>query len=199
MNSKGSVEHNGVTYFTYGAETTNQYSGFDGTPNMTRSGFLMKKFLDEEAHISTWLQSTTDFIDIRYAEVLLNYAEAVIESGQGNLQNATKALNDIRRRAGHIESIPLTLENVLRERSVELSFENKDYWDLIRRRTYHTVFNNYIKTALVPMLDLRETEPAYIFVRENVPGAQANTFPEKDYYKSIPGVSNNGLIQNPQH
>lgn len=199
LDSKGSFEHNGVVYYPYGAETSNRYSGFDGTPNMTRSGFLMKKFLDEDAHISTWLQSTTDFIDIRYAEVLLNYAEAVVESDQGNRELATKSLNDIRRRAGHTSEITLNLENVLRERSVELAFENKDYWDLIRRRTYHEIFNNYIKTALVPMIDLRGDEPAYIFIREEVPGAQSNTFPVKDYYKPIPGVNNNGLIQNPQH
>ncbi|WP_073850498.1 RagB/SusD family nutrient uptake outer membrane protein [Pontibacter flavimaris] len=199
LSTKGSVEHNGTTYHAYGAATTNQYSGFDGTPNMTRTGFLMKKFLDEGASINTWLQSTTDFIDIRYAEVLLNYAEAVAESGLGNADLAAQGLNAIRRRAGHTVDIPLTLENVLRERSVELAFENKEYWDLIRRRTYHQIFNNYVKTALVPMLDLRGEEPAYIYIRKKVPGAQPNTFPERDYYRSIPGVNNNGVIQNPQH
>ncbi|XHP72678.1 hypothetical protein KCTC52924_00411 [Arenibacter antarcticus] len=199
IGSKDSYEHNGVTYYTYGAETPNRYSGFDGTPNMTRTGFLMKKFLDEGSRINTWLQSTTDFADIRYAEVLLNYAEAVAESGYGSILLATKALNDIRKRAGHTTIIPLTLENVLRERSVELAFENKDYWDLIRRRNYHTIFNNFIKTALVPMIDLRGPEPAFIFVRKNVPGAQPNTFSERDFYRSIPRINNNGLIQNPQH
>lgn len=199
LTAQGSVEHDGVTYHAYGAATNNQYSGFDGTPNMTRSGFLMKKFLNEEARINTWLQSTTDYVDVRYAEVLLNYAEAVAESGLGNPELASQALNDIRRRAGHTVDIPLTLENVLRERAVELSFENKEYWDLIRRRTYHEIFNNFVKTALVPMLDLRGEQPAYIYIRKNVPGAQPNTFLQRDYYRSIPGVNNNGLIQNPQH
>ncbi|MDO6390119.1 RagB/SusD family nutrient uptake outer membrane protein [Pontibacter sp. BT731] len=199
LSTKGSVEHKGTTYHAYGAATSNQYSGFDGTPNMTRTGFLLKKFLDEGASINTWLQSTTDFIDIRYAEVLLNHAEAVAESGQGNADLASQGLNAIRRRAGHTVNIPLTLENVLRERAVELAFENKEYWDLIRRRTYHQIFNNYVKTALVPMLDLRGEEPAYIYIRKRVPGAQPNTFPERDYYSSIPGVNNNGVIQNPQH
>lgn len=199
LNSQGSVEHNGQTYFTHGAATSNNYSGYDGSPNMTRTGFLLRKFLQEDAQINTWLQSTTDFIDLRYAEVLLNYAEAVVESGQGDENRAAQALNDIRRRAGHTVEIPLTLENVLRERSVELSFENKDYWDLIRRRTYHQKFDNFIKTSLIPMLDLRSAEPAYIFVRQDVPGANPNTFPERDYYRSIPGTNNNGLIQNPQH
>lgn len=200
LDAQGSVQHNGVTYYPYGAGTSNQYSGFDGTPNMTRSGFLMRKFLDESARINTWLQSTTDFIDIRYAEILLNYAEAVVESGtSGSVADATTALNDIRKRAGHTVDVPLTLENVLRERAVELSFENKNHWDMIRRRTYHQVFNNFIKTALVPMLDLRGAEPAYIFVRRNVPGANANTYLTRDYYRAIPGIANNGLVQNPQY
>lgn len=199
LNSQGSVDHNGQTYYTFGAATTNNYSGYDGSPNMTRTGFLMRKFLQEDAQINTWLQSTTDFMDLRYAEILLNYAEAVVESGHGDQARATEALNAVRQRAGHTVDIPLTLENVLRERSVELSFENKDYWDLIRRRTYHQIFDNFTKTALVPMLDLRGAEPAYIFVRQNVPGANPNTFPERDYYRPIPGTNNNGLTQNPQH
>lgn len=200
VNSQTSVEHNGVTYYTFGGQTSGQYSGFDGSANATRSGFLLRKFLNEDAHINTWKQSTTDFVDLRYAEVLLNYAEAVVESGyaaDGAPERAAEALNDIRRRAGHSVDIPLTLENVLRERAVELSFENKGYWDLVRRRTFHTTFNNFTKTALVPMLDLRGAEPKYIFIRKKVPGANPNTFFEGDYYKGIPGTNNNGLIQNP--
>src|SRR5690606_37350323 len=129
LSAQGSVEHDGVTYYTYGGENANQYSGYDGTPNKTRTGFLMKKFLAGEARLRTWLQRTTGFRDIRYAEVLLSYAEAVVESGQGNTAGAPQALNDIRKRAGHTVDIPLTLENVLRERKVELAFENKEYWD----------------------------------------------------------------------
>lgn len=202
IDSRGSYEHNGVTYFTYGKEHSNQYSGFDGSADMTRTGFLMKKFLNEASRINTWHQSTTDFVDFRLAEILLNYAEAVVESGYSENEaksKAANAINIIRRRAGHTVDIPLTLESVLRERSIELAFENKNYWDLIRRRTFHTEFNNRLKTALVPMIDLRGESPKYIFVRKNVPGSNVTTFPEKDYYRYIPGVSGNGLIQNPQH
>src|SRR5690606_1925312 len=56
-NSKDSYVHNGVTYHTYVSNQTNQYSGFDSPANMTRSGFLMRKFLDENARINTFLQS----------------------------------------------------------------------------------------------------------------------------------------------
>ena len=202
IDAKDSYTHNGVVYYTFGKAQDNQYSGFDASANMTRSGFLMRKFLNESARINTWLQSTTDFMDMRYAEVLLNYAEAVVESNytQNNAQaTAAKAINDIRRRAGHTVDIPLTLDNVLRERTVELAFENKNYWDLIRRREFHKQFNNKLKTALVPMIDLRGATPQYIFVRKNVPGSSSTTFPVMDYYRSIPGISNNGVVQNPQH
>ena len=102
---------------------------------MTRSGFGFKKFLNSKyVGILGWNFSTTDWIDFRYSEILLNYAEAVVESGAGNVSLAAKCINDIRRRAAHKTSIPLSLENVLRERRVEMAFENLRYWDLIRRR-----------------------------------------------------------------
>src|SRR5690606_7269074 len=168
--TSGSVQVNGQTYYTYGAQNPIQYSGFDTyAGNMTRTGFGFKKFLQERENIpGSWNQSTTDFIDIRYAEVLLNYAEAVVESGyteNNAVQKATEALNATRRRAGHQTDIPLTLENVLRERKVELAFENKEYWDLIRRREFHVLFNSLRQKALIPILDLREDPVKYIFVR----------------------------------
>ncbi len=147
-----------------------------------------------------WNQSTTDFIEFRFAEILLNYAEAVVESGQGDAVQAAKYLNDIRKRAGHTTDIPLTVDNVQRERRVELAFENKRFWDLIRRREYHTEFNNRFMHALLPLRDLRAL-PAekYIFVRANVPNTNPKTFETKAYYRYIPGIGSNGLVQNPQY
>ena len=202
IESEGEYTHNGITYYTYGKQFSDEYSGFSGNANMTRSGFLMKKFLNENVTVDTWLQSTTDFIDIRYPEVLLNFAEAVIESSctDDNMQEmAYDALNSIRRRAGHKVDIPLTLDNVLRERKVELAFENKEYWDLIRRREFHIEFQTRYKKALVPMIDLRGNTPHYIFVRKNITNIDPKTFEIKHYYRSIPGTAGNGLIQNPQY
>ena len=202
IDSRGSYVHNGITYHTYGAADRNNYSGFDGSADMTRSGFLLKKFMNESLRVTNWRQSTTDFMDLRYAEVLLNYAEAVVESGysQNNAQQrAEQALNALRRRAAHMTQIPLSRENVRRERTVELAFENKNYWDHVRWREFHEIFANKIKTALIPMIDLRAAEPKYIFVRKRVPGALNNTFISRDYYKPIPGIANNGVVQNPQY
>jgi hypothetical protein len=138
-------------------------------------------------------------MDFRYAEILLNYAEAVVESGTGDVALAAKGINDIRRRAGHTVDIPLTLDNVLRERRVELAFENKRYWDLVRRRDYHLVFNQKRIHSLLPILDLRVTPPQYIFVRTFTANLNPRTFDYKWYYRSIPGIGSNGLVQNPQY
>ena len=128
--------------------------------------------------------------------------EAVVEKGEtdGNLLDmAKKGLNDLRKRAAHTTEVDLTLDNVLRERRIELAFENKGYWDLIRRRDFHSEFDNRRKMALVPMIDLRGEKPQYIFVRKFVPGANSCTFQTHHYYRHIPGTSTNGLTQNPKH
>lgn len=205
IGTEDSYIHNGVTYYTYGAESQTNCSGFSnyGFVNMTRTGFLMRKFLNEKTDYTTWHQSTTDFIDMRYAEVLLNYAEAVVESGytENNAQAAAeKAMNETRRRAGHTVDIPLTLDNVLRERRVELAFENKHFWDMIRRREFHKNFDGgKQRLALMPLIDLRETEPQYIMIRTTMNYAYSVRFLPHFYYRYIPGVGTSGLTQNPQY
>jgi hypothetical protein len=139
---------------------------------------------------------------MRFAEVLLNYAEAVVEfpsTQYGSVTSATTALNRVRKRAGHSTDIILTSENVQRERLVELAFENRRFWDMMRRREYHTLRVNHEYHALLPILDLRGTEPKYIFVRSKIQRLVPFTFQEKMYYHAIPETANNGLIQNPQY
>jgi hypothetical protein len=64
------------------------------------------------------------------------------------------------------------------------------------------MFNKTSRKALVPILDLRENPPKYFFVRAlNWPdnNAGGRTFEAKSYYKAIPDVATNKLIQNPQY
>ncbi|WP_299664754.1 RagB/SusD family nutrient uptake outer membrane protein [uncultured Polaribacter sp.] len=189
----------GSIYSSYGTLDADKHSGFNPQGgNNTKTGFGFKKFLSTEPVQPAWNRSFTDFAEFRYAEILLNYAEAVVESGLGSQTVAETALNATRRRAFHQTDIPLTIENVLRERTVELAFENKEVWDLMRRRTYHTVFNNTRKHALLPILDLRGSAPfEYIFVRNRIRGNDPQTFDVREYYRNIPGIGLNGLIPNP--
>lgn len=151
----------GVTYYTYGSNDPTQYSGFDPTlGNYTRSGFLFKKFLQIESPVvQDWKKGTQPWIDMRYAEVLLNLAEAIVEKTtmtSKEKEEGKQALNAIRHRAAHSDNIPLTVENVRKERFIELAFENKRRWDLIRWRTFHKDFENRTRKGLVPFLDLRQ-------------------------------------------
>lgn len=190
----------GTTYYPLGgAPSPVTFSGFYQTDgNHIRTGFALKKFMNQNLKLQLiWNQSTTDFIDFRLGEVILNHAEAVVESGAGDAALAAKGMNNLRHRAAHKTDIPLTLDNVMRERKVELAFENLRYWDLIRRRDYHTEFNSRFRHSLVPVFDTRTLK--YIFVRENVMNTTPTTFPPMWYYKPILGVGSNGLVQNPQY
>lgn len=192
----------GKEYYTYGSKNATQYSGFSPVGgNYTRSGFLIRKYLQEKEEVTSgWNKGSADWIEFRYAEILLNYAEAVAEySAPTGDQKAKgkKALNDVRKRAAHTDNIEVTVDNVRKERFIEFAFENKRRWDLIRWRTYHSEFQNRMKHALVPFLDLRGATPKYIYVRMNPAGYEKQTFNYSDYYRQIPGTGSNGLVQNP--
>lgn len=196
----------GKTYYGLGGQTSSSASGFfnlggseDG--NYPTSGFSVRKYMEEFKTISGETNScTTPYIDFRLPEIYLNYAEAVAESGKGDASLAKKLVNDIRHRAAHKDNIDLTVANVLKERRIELAFEGKRYWDLMRRREMHTLFNQHMRTVLVPMLDLRQATPDYVFVRAYAHGDERNngrTFQIQSYYASIPGITTSGLVQNP--
>lgn len=81
--------------------------------------------------------SDQHMVKIRYADLLLMYAEAMFENGQGTDLRALKALNDVRARVG-VNMPPkgaLTREIIRNERRVELAFEGLRYNDLIRWKT----------------------------------------------------------------
>lgn len=209
--SNESTQKNGTTYYALGAEGETMFSGFNNVnsgedANWTATGFGVRKYMPEGESMSPdRLSSTTSYIDMRLAEVYLNYAEAVVENGSGfgNKELAENYLNALRRRAGHTDRISLTLERVLKERRVEMAFEGKRFWDMNRRREFHTEFsNNRIRKALVPMLDLRGAEPKYVFARVNYFGDETrggHTFQNINYYRGIPNIATNGLVQNPGH
>ena len=209
--SNESTQKNGTTYYALGAEGETMFSGFNNVnsgedANWTATGFGVRKYMPEGESMSPdRLSSTTSYIDMRLAEVYLNYAEAVVENGSGfgDKELAGNYLNALRRRAGHTDRISLTLESVLKERRVEMAFEGKRFWDMNRRREFHTEFsNNRIRKALVSMLDLRGAEPKYVFARVNYFGDETRggrTFQNINYYRGIPNIATNGLVQNPGH
>lgn len=98
--------------------------------------FHIFKFFDMDANLNT-AQSSMNYPLLRYADVLLTYAEAQNETGQANA-DAYQCLNDIRERANLEPLSGLSQDEfrkaVWRERYHELAFENKVWFDMARTR-----------------------------------------------------------------
>ena len=200
----------GQKYYSFGAPTGN-VSGFFNyenkmAGNTVTTGFSMRKFLDPS---SFQLYHKTFWYDIRYAEILLSYAEAVAESGQGDKARAKQYLNDIRHRAAFKDDVELTLENVLHQRELEFAFEGDQLYTLHRRRAfYNKLTDNDVqgqKHALTPVIDLRGGTPKYIFVRsihyaeDPLTGGKASDYhtAPKSYYGRISDFGVNKYEPNP--
>ena len=67
--------------------------------NGTKNGYYLRKYQDP-ATVGQYFNNENAWIELRYAEVILDYAEACIELGGSDLQNGMNALNMIRNRAG---------------------------------------------------------------------------------------------------
>ncbi|ASW76367.1 carbohydrate-binding protein SusD [Chryseobacterium piperi] len=129
------------------------------SPTFARSGYTVRKYANAIAH-----RDQRSFIDraiIRYAEVLLTYAEAVYElDGAITDTDLDRTINLLRERLPQVnigttavpnyKSMPKLTnsfvisnglnmrEEIRRERRVELAFEGLRYWDLIRWKTAET-------------------------------------------------------------
>ena len=103
------------------------------------SGFFIRKASDLSLLQSEVERYDIDYIVMRFAEVMLNYAEAANETGKSDV--ALSILTQIRKRAG-IEAgtdgkygiTATTKEAILAERNIEFCFEGKYFWDLRRLR-----------------------------------------------------------------
>ena len=99
------------------------------------TGMAFKKYVNPNVAVpKASTLSDQHIVKMRYADLLLMYAEAMFESGQGNNPLALKALNDVRQRPG--VNMPakdqLTREIIRNERRVELAYEGIRYYDIIR-------------------------------------------------------------------
>ena len=150
----------GNSYYTATSSVINAYE--DGDPRKyynldTSTGNLLnvKKYIRHTAYVSGWGGggyeiSVNNPRILRYADVLLLKAEAIVRSG-GNLSEAISIINEIRGRArnstedGIPSAIPedkdisesdaaTVLEWIFQERRLELAFEEGHRWWDLRRR-----------------------------------------------------------------
>lgn len=113
--------------------------------NGTYSGYYMRKFMDKNLD-AQFFRGDQSWIFFRYAEILLNYAEAAYKTGK--VPEALAALNQVRVRAGMpatTASGPALMNVIKYERRYELAFEEHRYFDARRWRDAETAFNENAK------------------------------------------------------
>jgi hypothetical protein len=173
------------------------------------SGFTIRKYLDPNrpaSDLSAANHSDQSWIELRYAEVLLNRAEAAYElfsAGQGaTYQTAALAdLNAIRDRAGATPATLVTMNsvNVIRlERRKELAFENKTWWDMKRWRISDQEQNG--RTYRILNAFYSSVASKYFFDDRLDERNSRYTFDPRWYYQQIPTAAiakSTNLVQNP--
>lgn len=145
------------TYFSAGST----YAPF--APNTTQTaatntGFFCRKAIDPSLAASNVQFCGTDWMEIRYTEVLMNLAEAAC--GVNKLSEAYDELKAIRKRAGiaaggdGLYGLKAAMtqaemfQAILLERQVEFAFEGKRYWDMRRWKLFETVLNGKRRKGL---------------------------------------------------
>lgn len=178
--------------------------GFNGAPKYgaTTTGYYLKKYVDGNC-VTTYNNPTTrrhTWIVMRLAEVYLNYAEAMYNyygdaDAKGDFgMSANEAINVLRKRpdimmpefsgSTHFE------ERYMRERMVELAFEDHRFWDVRRWKKGNEFFSN------ISIADLQLVNGEVILNR----GTKSRQWDDKYYLYPIPQseIQKNGkLTQNP--
>lgn len=154
---------------------------------LNATAFIVKKYYD--TYDPTNQTVGNDFIILRYADVLLMYAEALNEVAYSNNPDSDqfKYLNMIRSRAGATPFTPAQLASqagfraaVLQERRLELPLELQRWFDLVRTETAIDALKN---SALTPIT----IEPyQYLYP---VPQGQIETMNNPALYPQNPGYT----------
>ncbi len=130
--------------------------GVGGTSESTVTGLYIKKFLYEgnATQDPKHTSGEQDWFEFRYAEILLNYAEAAAELATMGVSeyeaNGLTYLNDVRDRAGVDAADALTVNLVRNERRIELMYENHRFWDIKRWRDAERLMTNKKMKGLYP-------------------------------------------------
>ncbi|MGN6492608.1 MAG: RagB/SusD family nutrient uptake outer membrane protein [Agriterribacter sp.] len=196
---------NGSTFGYQGLPVYTYVGGADGIniPYQTVTGYLMRKGTDESnKDYYGGAGSDQNWQELRYAEVLLNYAEAQNEALATPDQSVYDAIEQIRERAGLSPyQLPAGLtkvqmrEKIRHERYIELAFEQKRYWDLRRWKIAEEVLDGKKFSA---MYITKQNDGSYTYEVKPVDGVPC-VFQEKMYFMPIPQreiEKNPELVQN---
>jgi hypothetical protein len=145
--------YNGAQWLNTQLQT---YTGGQSKPNsavqQTQTSYYMRKFMGNFETANSYSGHNEDWLVIRYADILLDYAEAQNEAA-GPDASVYQALTTIRQRAGiqpganNLYGLAANMSKddmrtvIRNERRVELAFEESRYWDIRRWKTAETILN----------------------------------------------------------
>lgn len=168
------------------------------------TGYYLRKLVDESHDVIAHSGGVQPLIVLRYAEVLLNYAEACYHTTDES--GANDAVRAIRERVG----LPYTTKSgtdlwdaIRQERKVELAYEGTWYWDLRRWGVAHKKYPEGLSGYKLHGLKITLTgedpdtkQPTYSYEYVSVDDKNRN-FPEKLYQFPLPSseLESNGDIK----
>lgn len=160
---EATIAYNGSNWNLSGSTNRKQWTYETALGETGLRGVYCKKFTMPDLvnasvpYASDFGGSGMDWIEMRLAEVMMNYADAAIEVG--NIDVAKEMVKKLRIRAGVIEGaneyglrLATTVEQMrdllLNERQVEFAFEGKRTEDLRRTRRYHELTGSLVSPAV---------------------------------------------------
>jgi starch-binding outer membrane protein, SusD/RagB family len=199
------VLHNGSQWLNTTIET---FQGGRHKPGgqiqQTKTSYYMRKFMGNFETSANYAATPHDWVVFRYAEILLNYAEAQNEFA-GATAEVYQAIQAIRQRAGiqaggdnsYGLDAGLTKEQmrtiIQNERRIELAFEEHRYWDIRRWKIAEQVFSTPVNGLVIVKSGTT--------LNYNIAPVLTATFDTKRYLYPIvfdEVVKNRNMVQNPQ-
>lgn len=184
--------------FVGGADGWSQWNIDREPKGRTTTGYYLRKLVDEGHDVITQSGSVQPITIIRYAEVLLNKAEACYHL-DGKVSEANAAVKAVRERVG----LPYTdksgsalWEAIRQERKIELSYEGFWYWDLRRWGVAHKAYPEGLTGYQLHGLKIEKTgDDAFTYTYVSVDDQDRN-FSEKMYRFPIPSseLTSNALV-----
>lgn len=172
------------------------------TNESTNTGYYLRKGLDPKYAVNgNHLLSSANFVIFRFAEVLLSYAEAQNEA-IGPDASVYDAINKVRARS----ELPALKEGLTqeqmriaihRERRVELAFEEKRWYDLMRLKLAEKNLN-----GTVHAMKIDQQGGKWVYTVIPAPDGSRTFYANKNYVLPIPQGAinqNKKLIQNPNY
>lgn len=174
-----------------------------GSAQQTRTSYYLRKFMGNFETANAYSETVHDWVLFRYAEILLNFAEAQNEYA-GPTAEVYQVLKDLRERAGieaggddmyglepNMTKIDMR-EIIHNERRIELAFEEQRYWDIRRWKEAEAIFAE-------PLNGLRIIKAGSVLNYNTVP-VLTTSFEKRRYFYPIPYgevIKNENMVQNP--